>query len=250
MDKINFQNLPNQTTPINASNLNQLQTNAENGILDRNVAAYNDSTQIDPNTTLEPVILTRHSNGPLSSYFFYIETFSFNGRSLDKNRVQIAYGYTTNEQYQRYYYNGNWYPWRKIPREESGTWTPTINTRENVAPTVTYNYQKGTYKKVSNMVFITFYISGKITALNGTNNYGVVSGLPFVPKDYESGQCGLSIGSIYNIANFVNTITMYVKSNHSGQIWLQSNNGAGAMVLKLSGDANFEVSGSGWYETA
>lgn len=32
MDKINFQNLPNTTTPVNATNLNQLQTNVENAI--------------------------------------------------------------------------------------------------------------------------------------------------------------------------------------------------------------------------
>lgn len=32
MQKINFQNLPNKTTPINASNLNQLQTNVETAI--------------------------------------------------------------------------------------------------------------------------------------------------------------------------------------------------------------------------
>jgi len=31
MQKINFQNLPNQTTPVNATNLNQLQTNVDNG---------------------------------------------------------------------------------------------------------------------------------------------------------------------------------------------------------------------------
>ncbi len=32
MQKINFQNLPNTATPVNASNLNQLQTNVENAI--------------------------------------------------------------------------------------------------------------------------------------------------------------------------------------------------------------------------
>lgn len=30
MQRINFQNLPNTTTPVNATNLNQLQTNVEN----------------------------------------------------------------------------------------------------------------------------------------------------------------------------------------------------------------------------
>lgn len=32
MEKINFQDYPNTTTPINTTNLNQLQTNVENGI--------------------------------------------------------------------------------------------------------------------------------------------------------------------------------------------------------------------------
>ena len=32
MEKINFENLPSTNTPINASNLNQLQTNVENAI--------------------------------------------------------------------------------------------------------------------------------------------------------------------------------------------------------------------------
>ncbi len=32
MEKITFENLPNTTTPINATNLNQLQTNVENAI--------------------------------------------------------------------------------------------------------------------------------------------------------------------------------------------------------------------------
>lgn len=32
MQKINFQNLPNTSTPLNATNLNQLQTNIENAI--------------------------------------------------------------------------------------------------------------------------------------------------------------------------------------------------------------------------
>ena len=32
MDKINFQNLPNTTTPVSAGNLNLLQTNVENAI--------------------------------------------------------------------------------------------------------------------------------------------------------------------------------------------------------------------------
>ena len=35
MQKINFQNLPNTTSPVNATNLNQVQTNVENAINDK-----------------------------------------------------------------------------------------------------------------------------------------------------------------------------------------------------------------------
>lgn len=37
MEKINFNDLPNTNTPINSSNLNQLQTNIENAIEEKNI---------------------------------------------------------------------------------------------------------------------------------------------------------------------------------------------------------------------
>ena len=48
----------------------------------------------------------------------------------------------------------------------AGTWTPTINTRENKAPTITYEKQYGKYRKIGDLVYIDFYIKGKITKLN------------------------------------------------------------------------------------
>lgn len=42
MDKINFQNLPNTTTPVHATNLNTLQNNVENAI--NGITLYSDST--------------------------------------------------------------------------------------------------------------------------------------------------------------------------------------------------------------
>lgn len=44
MQKINFQNLPNTTTPVNATNLNALQTNVENAIPTKTSDLTNDST--------------------------------------------------------------------------------------------------------------------------------------------------------------------------------------------------------------
>lgn len=49
MQKINFQNLPNTTTPVNASNLNSLQTNVENAI--NGTVLYNNTN--GSNTTIQ-----------------------------------------------------------------------------------------------------------------------------------------------------------------------------------------------------
>lgn len=46
MQKINFQDLPNTTTPISASNLNQVQTNVENAIDELNTPTITTSGNI------------------------------------------------------------------------------------------------------------------------------------------------------------------------------------------------------------
>lgn len=51
MNKINFQDLPNTTTPINASNLNLVQTNTENAIAENG----------------EPVVLVTLTSGTTST---------------------------------------------------------------------------------------------------------------------------------------------------------------------------------------
>ena len=63
----------------------------------------------------------------------------------------------------------------KTLETESGSWTPTLTTVEGVEPTVEYTTRRGRYVKMGNLVFISFYIRGKITALNGTNNYAFIS---------------------------------------------------------------------------
>ena len=168
MQKINFKNLPNQTTPINATNLNALQDNVDNA---------------------------------------------------------------------------------KEDKMTNGTWTPTINTMEGVAPTVTYTTQKGSYKKIGNMIFIEFFCTGKITALNGTNNYGIVRGLPFLPKSYSVGECAISDGACYNISSQTGRLKLLVNKSWSGSLYIYSENGVGAASLKVSGDNDFQIGGSGWYET-
>ena len=78
MQKINFQNLPNTTTPVNATNLNQLQTNVENAINDvidsgsntnGNYIKYDDGTLICWNEVTTSVAMTDASAGFYRSGF-------------------------------------------------------------------------------------------------------------------------------------------------------------------------------------
>ena len=158
MQKINFQNLPNTTTPLNATNMNQLQTNVENAI------------------------------------------------------------------------NG-----------DDQTWIPTISTLEEVAPTITYTTQSGVYKRVGNLIFIRFYIRGKITALNGTNNFAVIEGLP-VSIGGTFGSKVIPIGILYSLLVDDTKANFLISGN---KIRIQINYGAGAGTLKVTPTNYFEIAGCG-----
>lgn len=77
MQKINFQNLPNTTTPVNATNLNDLQDNVEDaidGVVESGSNAngsyikYNDGTLIQYGEVSKNVTITNYSN---SSQWYY-----------------------------------------------------------------------------------------------------------------------------------------------------------------------------------
>lgn len=245
MDKINFSNLPSTTTPVNATNMNQLQTNVDNGKIDKTLTTLN---TVDLNTVKETGFnyCSNCTNRPVE-YNGYLVVLALNSNTV----LQTYYRYNYDEQYLRRCTNGIWQNWIEMPYEINGTWIPVVTTRNNVAPTATYSAQTGTYKKIGNMVFITFLCRGKITALNDTNNYGVIAGLPFKPKAYSGyGQCAISPAVLYNLTVSTDYPTFMVRDSYDGQIYIQHNNGASATTLKVSGDNNFQVGGSGWYEIA
>lgn len=78
MQKINFQDLPNTTTPINASNLNQVQTNTENAI---NV--------LNTYSTSEQTIGTWIDDKPLYRKVFQIPTISSSPYSINISTLNI-----------------------------------------------------------------------------------------------------------------------------------------------------------------
>lgn len=80
------------------------------------LAAYTGSgtDAIDPNTTLEHLILTNHSNCPISNTNVYIITVFYAKKSASARRAQIAFPYASSgSMYHRYYTGTSWSEWRR-----------------------------------------------------------------------------------------------------------------------------------------
>ena len=126
------------------------------------------------------------------------------------------------------------------------TWTPKITTLEGKEPAITYTIQKGLYVKIGRLVYVEFYIRGKITALNGVDNYARIAGLPFRTHDSLSqGQEALSKAVVYNLVNTNNIVFDF----HNDMIRLQATDGSSAAKLIVTSGSYFEIGGSGWYIT-
>ena len=99
---------------------------------DNCVAVY-DGGNLDPNTTLHELILTRHSNAPDAdgSTYYYIQTIFYSSKSTTSNRAQVAYGHRKQVIACRYYYNGTWSDWIKQNREITRATYNSTATKSN-----------------------------------------------------------------------------------------------------------------------
>lgn len=93
------------------------------------LAAYTGSTDaaIDPDTTLEQLVLT-NKNAPTTAFYF-VSTMFYSTKSETANRAQIAVPYNANARsmYHRYYTGGAWSSWQKYNNfiaETAGTADP------------------------------------------------------------------------------------------------------------------------------
>lgn len=137
---------------------------------------------------------------------------------------------------------------KRVHGVETGTWTPKIGALNETDPTVTYTSQRGRYVKIGNLVFVSLYLRGEITKLNGTNNYACIKGLPFTTFDYNMGEQSMAIGCIYNLTTNTTDLAMGINSQ---TIRIQTSNGSGASSLKTSagtGQGYFVLACSGVYE--
>ena len=127
-----------------------------------------------------------------------------------------------------------------------GKWTPSIGAYGEDAPTVSYVYRRGFYKKIGNLIFIEFYIRGKISELNGSSNYAIITGLPFAAHGESTlGQQALSKGVIYNLLNEEIDVTFCLDANI---IRVMKEQGKSSVSIHTTpSDGYFEIGGSGCY---
>jgi hypothetical protein len=134
--------------------------------------------------------------------------------------------------------------------KETGNWQPSVGVLEGNAPTVTYTVQDGKYQKIGNLVFMYFYIRGKVTTLNNVNNYIIINGLPYnLASNIYNGANVISVGVMNDLTSDASNDLSLLPYTGENYMILRRNFGTTACQLKLTSGSYFEIGGSGWYIT-
>lgn len=149
-------------------------------LIGNGLAAYTGGgdSGIDPDTTLEGLCLTSHSNGPKGlGTFYYILTVFYNTKSVTAARAQFAFPYKMNgSAYHRYFADGAWSSWQSQALEAYpvGSYYIANNT---TSPASIFG---GTWQRVEGRFLYGCASSGTVGA---TGSYTAGSGsstLPYV----------------------------------------------------------------------
>ena len=151
-----------------------------------------DDNSIDPNTTLYELIVTDHSNGP-DSGFYYTHTMFYGSKSTSSNRSQYAFPYNkAGSMYYRYYYNGSWSDWVRYAKEPEVLYysssTGTNGTVTLSKSAANYNYLEVFYidsegYKGSNSLKVPYPNGKKVTLITMYVDTGI----------HQMGSCVYSI---------------------------------------------------------
>lgn len=135
---------------------------------------------IDPNTTLEELCLTGHSNGPQGpGTFYYIKTNFYNAKTTGAARAQIAIPYNKNGSlYHRYYSGSTWSSWARYMTADEIYPVGSVCIRyDNTSPADLYG---GTWSRIEGRVLFGCATSGTIGATGSHTTGSGSSSLPYV----------------------------------------------------------------------
>ena len=132
-------------------------------------------TDIDPNTTLEELVLTE-TNTPTGG-FWYVRTLFYANKATTSNRTQIAYPYAYDSNiractYMRTYVSDiGWSAWALVSARGEAGWVTITPTAANTPTAVNVTF-KNTYNKTPNVV--TSVASGVVgTQVTGHGTNGI-----------------------------------------------------------------------------
>ena len=107
----------------------------------------------------------------------------------------------------------------------SGSWTPTIASRNGTNPTYSVYYKYARYYRINNLVYITFHM--KVNISNQGTDYACVKGLPFTASNNMTSQ-SLALHECYGgidqrpaTANICDSSSIIYLQNSSGECALQ-----------------------------
>lgn len=146
------------------------------------LAAYTGGgdTGIDPNTTLEELCLTSHSNAPQGAgTFYYIHTAFYNSKSATAARAQVAIPYNkTGSIYHRYYASGAWSTWVRYMNADEMYPVGSVCIRYDTTPPATL--YGGTWQRIEGRFLFGCATSGTIGATGSHTTGSGSSSLPYV----------------------------------------------------------------------
>lgn len=135
---------------------------------------------IDPNTTLEELILTSHSHGPKGlGTFYYIHTVFYNTKSATAARAQAALPYNkSGSMYHRYYSDGAWSMWQRYMTADEIYPVGSVAIRyDTTNPATLYG---GTWQRIEGRMLFGCASSGTIGATGSHATGSGSSSLPYV----------------------------------------------------------------------
>ena len=151
-------------------------------LIGNGLAAYNGGGDagIDPNTTLEDLCLTSHSNAPQGAgTFYYIHTAFYNTKSTTAARAQVAMPYNKKGSiYHRHYASGAWSAWTRYMNADEIYPVGSVCIRyDTTSPATLYG---GTWQRIEGRFLFGSAESGTIGATGSHTTGSGSSSLPYV----------------------------------------------------------------------
>ena len=176
----------------------------QSGTLIRNgLAMYGYDEQIDPDTTLDHLVLT-NKNTPYSR-FMYIKTEFYSSKTTTSHRIQTAYPYDKQLGiYYRYYYLGSWSSWSRINCGHTDLWNGTSVMGDGQV----LSLADSIVNQASGIVLHWCFWTPSTGAVSHTDNY-----YTYVPKWHVLNRPGFGVQCSMTNTYWASTARKYVYIN-------------------------------------